>query len=609
MIAYEAGGSILLRDIPTAKEVGRLELAEPERFGSLRFTSDGKTLVSGSTNASTFYAAVRIWDVEARKPRFTFDSRMVGHTGMDLSRDGKMVALGTAESTIRLLDAGTGKELFTEFQGHDAPVKSLVFGSDGKNLITSDDNGQVCFWDTTSSKEVRGIKTNRTGLALSPDGKRFVTDDFHQTIQVWDCDTGAELVKIKRPEDAWIKGLALSRDGKELVSLNWMKVGERSVELIVWDAGDGKQIRHISLPEIDLGDFLMLSSPQALALTPDGQTAFLGNGPGGIHRVDLEDGQQTMHLAGHKSFAGALVLSEDGKTLLSGSVDHSVRVWDLIAGQEVATLEGGRRAVHAVAFAPGGRLAASAGGAPRRTDRGDPDYPYDDVTDPLKIHLWDLATGKEVTHFEGHQADVTALAFSPDGKQLVSGQRDGTVLVWDLTSLRRLPVLDIPPGGLKALWDDLASSEAGRAHRAAWTLANQAEKAVPFLQEHVQPVVVVDAEQLRRWIRDLDSDSFAARSAAVKELEKLGEQAAPALRQSLAGNPSAELRKQAETLLGSLNRVHAPEVLQRLRAIQVLERIGSPQARQVLQQLANGAPAARETRDARTALARLAHRS
>jgi HEAT repeat protein len=115
----------------------------------------------------------------------------------------------------------------------------------------------------------------------------------------------------------------------------------------------------------------------------------------------------------------------------------------------------------------------------------------------------------------------------------------------------------------------------------------------------------VDAQQVRRWIADLDSNQFAVRAAAVKELEKLGEQAVPALRQALAGQPSAELRKQAETLLGGLSRVSSPEVLQRLRAIQVLERIGSPEARQVLERLAGGAPAARETRDARAALERL----
>jgi HEAT repeat protein len=91
-------------------------------------------------------------------------------------------------------------------------------------------------------------------------------------------------------------------------------------------------------------------------------------------------------------------------------------------------------------------------------------------------------------------------------------------------------------------------------------------------------------------------------------LEKLGDRAAPALREVLAGKPSAEVRKQAEELLAGQRLVRSPEVLQRLRAVQVLERVGSPEARQLLKALARGAPAARETREAKASLDRLARR-
>jgi HEAT repeat protein len=131
---------------------------------------------------------------------------------------------------------------------------------------------------------------------------------------------------------------------------------------------------------------------------------------------------------------------------------------------------------------------------------------------------------------------------------------------------------------------------------------------VPFLKEHVPPAAEVDTESVRRWIADLDSEEFAVRVAAVKELGKLGDGAAPALREALAGKPSAEVRKQAEELLAGLRLVSSPEVLQRLRAVQVLERIGSPEARRLLEVLAMGAPAAHETREAKASLQRLARR-
>lgn len=166
----------------------------------------------------------------------------------------------------------------------------------------------------------------------------------------------------------------------------------------------------------------------------------------------------------------------------------------------------------------------------------------------------------------------------------------------------------MPAGGLDALWQDLAGSDAGRANRAAWTLATHPDRALPFLKGRMRPAAEADPPRVRRLIADLDSDRFEVRTAALKELEELGEQATPALRAALAGQPSPELRKQAEALLAAVRLVRSPEVLRRLRVIQVFERVGSPEARAALDRLAHGAAAARETRAAADALRRLAGR-
>jgi hypothetical protein len=199
--------------------------------------------------------------------------------------------------------------------------------------------------------------------------------------------------------------------------------------------------------------------------------------------------------------------------------------------------------------------------------------------------------------------------FPPDGSRLVSGLRDSTVLVWDVTSLPRPPVIEVREGELDGLWKDLAGADTLKAHQAVWKLAAAPEKSVPFLNDRLQPVAEVDAQRVRHWIADLDSDQFALRTAAVKELDQHGEQAGPALRAALEEKPSAEVRKQAETLLAGIHLVRSPGVLQRLRVIQVLERAGTPAARQLLEALAKGAPQARLPREARAALDRLSRRT
>ena len=160
---------------------------------------------------------------------------------------------------------------------------------------------------------------------------------------------------------------------------------------------------------------------------------------------------------------------------------------------------------------------------------------------------------------------------------------------------------------LELLWADLAGEDARTAHAAVWTLAATPE-AVPFLKDRLQPAREVPPERMRQLLTDLDSATFAIREAASKELERLGDRAKPALRKALQENPSAEVRKRVETLLARPRIVRSSETLRSLRAIQVLERIGSSDAQQVLQKMTKGAPRARETQEAKASLERLADR-
>src|SRR5262249_884086 len=152
---------------------------------------------------------------------------------------------------------------------------------------------------------------------------------------------------------------------------------------------------------------------------------------------------------------------------------------------------------------------------------------------------------------------------------------------------------------LEARWKELAGDDASKAFEAIGALASAAAQAVGFLKDNVHPAVAADAETVQRLISDLDSDQFAVRKKASAELEKIGEPAAGLLRKALEADPSTEARKRIEDVLKKTDSATPRgETLRTLRAIEVLESIGTPEAKTVLQSLSKGTPEAAVTRAA-----------
>jgi hypothetical protein len=294
----------------------------------------------------------------------------------------------------------------------------------------------------------------------------------------------------------------------------------------------------------------------------------------------------------------AVAFSPDGKTLASGGSYRGICLWETATGMRRARLVGHAPRITSLAFTADGKMLAAGGWNDGR---------------PAMVELWNLATSQKWAMPEGVADSISSVAFTPDGRTLASAVGpDTTIRLWDVSGLAEgAPVQPaaLSQKKLEELWTDLASADAAQAFQAIWALTAAAPQAVPWLKDRVRPVVRAEPHWVARLIADLDRDRFAARTAASRELEKLGESVGPALYKVLTNRPSPETRQRVEHLLEKLEQpAKSPERLRVLHAIEVLEHIATPAARQVLEPLAAGMPEARVTQEAQQALGRLAKR-
>jgi WD40 repeat protein len=613
-------------------ETGRQRCTLPSRRSQadygLAFSPDGKILATDSTEPGTDQATISLWDVETAKQVTRFKAPSRAAFVLRFAPDGKTLLSSGPEPQIRLWDTATGKQLFTE-TGHEGAITAISFTSDGRSLVSGAEDGTLRVWDIAAARLRRPLTSHRGGvhaLVVVPDGKRVLSGGADGCLRLHDLETGEErrrFVIEKPPQEAreteyQVYSLALRADGRTLAS--WSATGLRENALYhVWDLAKGEaRVRRAD----DSGFGLRLFSPDVrlvlscigtdragmggmvdMAATSGG---FQPPGPAAVVLRDATTGRQILPLPQPDDYGYVQAFAPDGRTLVTftGRVRsgfdrllsdyHALHLWEVATGKERLTITPGKsgweyRFEH-VAVAPDGRTLA--------TVRGD-----------KTIQLWDLATGAELLSRTGSNARVSCLVFSPDSRLLATGHTDSTILLWDVTSVRRAPRQPVEKSDatqLERCWRDLADADARKAHAAIWGLRALPERAVNLLRDRLSPASVVPADKIRQRIDDLDSDEFQRRETASAELAALGDQVHAALQAALTANPSVELRKRIEDLLADPGRVRSSETLRHLRAVEVLERIGNSTARRILESLAQGAPDARQTREAKAALARLA---
>jgi WD40 repeat protein len=557
--------------------------------------ADGKTLLVPHAGDSS----VRIWDLASGKERGRLPC---SHGPIRMAPDGKSVL--AADQGLQRWDLETRKALFpsTANRGHCRAVERLAFSSDGKQLVSVDSEGSVCFWDVRTSRLIRLVSRLKcAALAFTPDNKRLLVGTSDQRLLVCDPVSGEVLKRWK------LEGLP--GDG-----LGIMTIREDNKLIIHQHGGEA------------LSERRDLEEP----------------GPDGVAAAwDIDTGKRLWlrKVAWAEDFAA---LSPDGRL----GVDWQMKVRDMESGKLYARLAAKSEEVNLGAtggFSPDDSLiATTAYRYPTSKSRNDGNWTYTGIevweratcrllrqlsltlTKPFalaadgrqlvscsgdELRIWDVVRNKELLHLSAPDSvahwRARGVAFAPNGRALAMATEDGSILLWAIPPLAAGVPRLTKDALLHRAWEDLGDPDPAKAFRTAADLADQPDEAVAILKERLRPAVPIPAEQVRKLIAALGDDAYETREAAQRKLAALGPAVWPALRRVMVKPASLEVWRRLERLLEAERGPPSTDALRRQRALRVLEWAGTPQAREIVRKMAAGDPDAPSTKEAKAALKRL----
>ncbi len=451
--AHKASIEIQKADIRSLSAQASEKLSSENIFGALLSGLESGQMLRtkfGAGNSESSRLEARVSGLlEQAIERVREKNLLKGHQGriqqIQSSKDGKIIASASADKTIKIWDAQTGKELRT-LEGHTEEVNSVSLNSDGKTIASGSTDGMVKLWDISTGKALRTFNSEQPiySVSFSPDGKTIASGSEDKTIKLWDIATGKALRTFTL--DQSINSVRFSPDGKTIAGAS----ADGIIKL--WNIATGKTLRTLkghqgAIPTINF--------------SPDGKTIASGSDDRTIKLWDIATGETLRTFIGHQGIVYAIRFSPDGKTIASGSADKTIKLWDLEGDEPRATLKGYQGEVNSVSFSPDGKMLASGGddkivhlwdvnpvnlstplqgdgmeyGMPRFSPDGKKVVAREGTR---KIIVQDVVTGQKLSTFQAHEKQITTVSFSPDGKTIASGSEDNTIKLWDSTTFQAL---------------------------------------------------------------------------------------------------------------------------------------------------------------------------
>lgn len=382
---------------------------------------------------------------------------LVGHTGnvnsVAYSQDGRHLASGSDDCTVRLWDTRTGEETLSLLCGND--VESVAFSSDGTRLAAGTDDAVVHVWDVATGRAAFQPPVGHTGrvwsVAFSPDGALIATGSWDKTIRLWRADTGAAVYKLGG-HTGHVNAIAFSPDSRLLAS------GSDDSTVRLWNVATPQPIGML------LGGHESLVS--SVAFSPTGSLLASASYDATVCLWDIN----TRALARTLQLVGDVLsvsFSPDGRNVVTGDARGGVRIWDLQAetSNQPVVLRGHSNSVRSVSYSPDGLYVASAS---------------DDDT----IRIWDPRSRHlAIQPLSAHNDRVLSVAVSPDGASVISGSWDCSIRVWNVRTGEPSGVMDSCL--LPATGTDVFTS--GRRTRGCQWANRYRQTATMFGQSHSRP--------------------------------------------------------------------------------------------------------------------------